>query len=190
MKKIRIICMCLTIILLLCFITACNKENIPNGMKKISSDFINYKLYIPEDWEENIKTGFISATAQDSSNISIQTMSLSGVFESGSGYVFYSDNISYSSIDDYFKNNYIKKLQNTISSFELKEEYTSNQTFGKSDKCAKYVYALIVDETEYTILQIFTIYGSNMYIFTYTATSSNFDSHISDVNKIIDNFAF
>lgn len=177
-------------IMILALASCSGKDQPPKGMKKLSSEFTNFNFYIPEEWTENISTGFVSAYAKDLSNISIQTMSLSGVFSSGSGYVFYADNISYSSIDDYFKDNYLKKINTTFSSFELKEEYTTNQNFGESDKCAKYVYTLDVDETEYTFLQIFTIYGSNMYIFTYTAASDNFESHISEVNNIINNFSF
>lgn len=191
MKIRKILCLILVLSIIILSLASCSKnEQPPKGMKKMSSEFIGYKLYIPEEWTENISTGFISAYAKDLSNISIQTMSLSGVFESGTGYVFYADNVSYSSIDDYFRNNYLTKINGTFSSFNLKEEYTTNQKFGESDKCAKYVYTLNVDGIEYTFLQIFTIYGSNLYIFTYTATSDNFESHISDINNIINNFSF
>lgn len=171
--------------------TSCGEqEQIPKGMIKISSDFIDYKLYVPDSWTEDISNGFVSAYASDKSNISIQTMSLSGVFENSGGYMFYVGNNTYSSIDEYFKNSYAKDLESTFAEYKLVEEYTTNQKFGNSEKCAKYVYTINTNGITYKFMQIFTISGGNMYIFTFTAAEDNFDSHVEEVNKIITNFSF
>lgn len=186
-KKSLILILILSSLLLL---VSCNKSDVPKDMIEIGTEFTSYRFFVPNTWTEDSNGGFVSAKTQDGSSVSLQTMSLNGVFENNSGYVLMIGNVSYSSIDQYFKDSYIKDLESTFSNFSLKEEYTANQTFGNCDRCAKYVYTITTGEIEYTFQQIFTVYGSNMYIFTYTAKTSNYESHLEDVLNIVKNFKF
>ena len=190
MKNIIKIISLLLIISSIFMVSSCNKSDVPDGMIEIGTEFTSYHLYVPESWTDDSKGGFSSAKTEDGSNISLQTMSLSGVFENNGGYIFYVGNETFSSIDEYFKNVYSKSLSSTFTNYNLKEEYTQNQTFGKSDKCSKYVYEISVDEKTYVFQQIFTINGSNLYIFTYTAEESKYETHLDDVVSITKNFLF
>lgn len=171
-------------------LSSCNKSDIPDGMIEIGTEFTGYHFYVPDNWTNNSNGGFVAAKLDDGSSVSLQTMTLGGVFENNSGYVFYVGSDTYSSIDEYFKNVYSKNLSDTFVKYVLKEEYTVNQKFGDVERCAKYIYEITIDDTEFMFEQIFTINGMNMYLFTYTSKASTFDSHLEDISKIVKNFKF
>jgi len=163
--------------LLLC---SCGNKNsdVPRGMKLVESEFVKYKLYIPEDWIPDITAGVLTAKTNDNSNISIQTMTPSG---------------SYKNADEYFRTDYYAKVQSTFKNTALIEEEcsTENQKFGKQQiGCVKYVYTVESDGVIYKILQYFTLNSGYLYIFTYTAAEAVFPEHLEEVSSIVQNFVF
>lgn len=166
-----------TCALLLC---SCNKGNdeIPDGMQLVSSDYINCKFFVPDDWTPEITTGVLVAKASDNSNVSIQKMNTAG---------------SYTSADAYFREDYFKKVQSTYAKVTLLEEECSieNQKFGTVNNGAvKYVYTVESDGSTYKIMQYFSVYSGYLYILTYTAEESLFSEHLEEVSSIVKNFVY
>ncbi len=163
--------------LLLC---SCNKntDDVPDGMQLISSDYMDCKFFIPNDWTPEISTGVLVAKASDNSNVSIQKMNPSG---------------SYSSADEYFRTDYFPKITNTYKTVTLLEEESSveNQKFGTiGNGAVKYVYTVESDGSTYKIMQYFSVYSGYLYILTYTAEQSVFGEHLEEVASIVNNFVY
>lgn len=178
LKKI----LALTLALCLCalLLCSCNKgnEEIPDGMQLVSSDYINCKFFVPDDWTPETTTGVLVAKASDNSNVSIQKMTPSG---------------SYSSADAYFREDYFKKLQSTYAKITLLEEEcsTENQKFGTvGNGAVKYVYTVESDGSVYKIMQYFSVYSGYLYILTYTAQEALFSEHLEEVGSIVTNFVY
>ena len=179
LKKITALFLVLSVCaLLLC---SCNKDEseTPDGMQLIESEFVDYKFYVPSDWTADITTGTITAKASDNSNVSIQTMTPSG---------------SYNSADHYFRTDYFPKVTSTFKNAVLLEEECSieNQTFGTvKNGAVKYVYTVESDGSVYKIMQYFSLYTDGyLYILTYTAEESVFSEHLEEVSSIVKNFVF
>lgn len=192
MKLKRAISLFTAVAMSAALLTSCGKGDveIPDGMKLVESEFVDYRFFVPNDWITDITTGVLTAKTGDNSNVSIQTMNPSG---------------SYKSADDYFRNDYFAKVQSTFQNVVLIEEEcsTENQKFGKSEEpCVKYVYTVESDGATYKLLQYFTYYSGYLYIFTYTAQISETDAngnvkeldyfadHLEEVSEIVKNFVF
>ena len=173
-------------------ITSCGNQEteIPDGMKLAESEFVDYKLFVPNAWIVDITTGVLTAKTDDNSNVSIQTMTPSG---------------SYKNADEYFRTDYFAKVQSTFKNVTLIEEEcsTENQKFGSTNEpCVKYVYTVDSDGATYKLLQYFTYYSGYLYIFTYTAQIAEYDAegnvteldyfadHLEEVSEIVKNFVF
>ena len=205
MKK-RIFCIMLVMVLMFTVLASCSNKNddTPSGMMKIGGDSNSYSLYVPTTWEEKSSTGFTSAACTDKSNISVQVMSVRGIFTNGKdGYAIMTNTDTYYDMNEYFMKEYFPYLESAFANIDLKESYTTNQTFGGSTYTAKYVYTVGITEVkdedsgkvyvpgeEYTIMQIFSAHDSAIYIFTYTATTSNYNLHLEEVNLITENFKY
>lgn len=161
-------------ILMLCAVSCSGGGEAPKGMKLIESDFVDYRLYVPENWTIDLSTGFVSAAASDRSNISMQTMTVTG---------------QYASLDSYVTETYMPMVSSTLQGYKLLESYTTGQILGDSGAC-KYVYSVTSDNSEYKIMQVFATKSVYLYIFTYTAATENFDTHLSEVTTILENFSF
>ena len=192
MKK-RVFCIMLVMAVMFTILASCSNKNddTPSGMMKIGGEANSYSLYVPTTWEEKSSTGFTSAACTDKSNISVQVMAVRGIFTNGQdGYAIMTNTDTYYEMNDYFTKEYFPYLESTFANIELKESYTTNQTFGGSTYTAKYVYTVEIDKVEYTLMQIFSAHDSSIYIFTYTATTANYNLHLDEVNLIIDNFKY
>lgn len=159
---------------------SCNKtpDEIPDGMQLVSSDYIDCKFFVPQDWTPEITTGTLLAKAADNSNVSIQKMTPSG---------------NYNSADEYFRTDYLPKITNTFKTVTLLEEETrlENQTFGTvKNGAVRYVYTVESDGSVYKIMQYFSVYSGYLYILTYTAEQSVFAEHLEEVASIVDNFIY
>ncbi len=193
--KTKILSLLLVTALLCCFVTSCKNGNddTPQGMKKIGSEANTYSLYVPTTWEEKSSTSFTSAACPDKNNISLQVLSVRGVFSNGNeGYVIMTNTGTYEDINKYFEKEYYPYLESTFAEIELDTEETNatTQKFGDSTYTAKYVYNIKVDNVDYRIMQILSAHDSSIYIFTYTATKENFKTHQAEVELIVNNFKF
>lgn len=78
---------------------------------------------------------------------------------------------------------YSAEFQRTFPDMEYKTEGENMLVSGLSAK--KYVYTATVTGQSYQFMQVITIKAGVVYIFTYTATVDNFETHLEDVNSIL-----
>ncbi|MBQ8419888.1 MAG: hypothetical protein IJY37_06015 [Clostridia bacterium] len=174
-------------------LTSCGEESeIPDGMQLVDNEFVNYTFYVPDDWTPDTTIdGFLSAKANDNTNVSVQTMTWSNQYGSRE-------------LDKYFREDYFKKLESTFKDIMLLEEECSieNQTVGvQKNSAVKYVYTVGSDDATYKIVQYFSYNAGYLYIITYTGKISDkvngeekaveyFEDHLEELSSIIDNFVF
>ena len=178
-------------------LTSCGEESeIPDGMQLVDNEFVNYTFYVPDDWTPDTTIdGFLSAKANDNTNVSVQTMTWSNQYGSRE-------------LDKYFREDYFKKLESTFKDITLLEEECSieNQTVGvQKNSAVKYVYTVGSDDATYKIVQYFSYNAGYLYIITYTGKISDkvkvkekveektveyFEDHLEELSSIIDNFVF
>lgn len=153
----------------------CSKDKyVPVGMKEISSDIIDYKIYIPTEWTADLSTGVVSAYYSDTDHSSINVTA----FQIDSADTTVSD----------FWESYEETLAQTITDIEYISK--AETMLWDSKSAQKYVYTGKLAGSEYKFMQVLMITYGTVYIFTYTSTTELYDSHIEDVNKIIENMSF
>jgi hypothetical protein len=54
----------------------------------------------------------------------------------------------------------------------------------------KYIYTASVTGVTYKYMQVICIRGGVAYLFTYTVIPENFDNHIAEIDRILENFSF
>ena len=179
----------LTAIITVSILSSCaNKDtNVPEGFKEISDGAIGYDLYVPEDWISDISTGITSAyfSNTDPSNISMTSFEL---------------NNDVQSIEDYWKF-YLPSLRALFPDLQfdnLPEDADPDQvTVGIPEQlkidgvpALAYNYTGSMNGTAYKFYQVITFKNATVYIFTYTAETTNYDAHIKDVVDILANIKF
>lgn len=187
MKKT--VCILMTLILCLTALTSCSPkdEYVPAGFKKISNDNADHVLYVPEGWVFDMSTGVTTAYVSDKdlSNITFTSFDLdSSVIktdETGEGG-------EKADILDSYWDYYSAEFEKTFS--EMKYEVEGEDLLVSKIKSKKYIYTATVTGNAYKFMQVVTIKGNAVYVFTYTALEESngvkvFDSHLSDVNKIV-----
>ena len=175
MKKI--IALILTTIFCLTAFCGCvsNKNFAPDGMKVLeSSDKLDYNIYIPASWIQDLSTGVVSAyySASDLSNISMTQFNLE-TLDTLQNYV----------------DKYVKDLEENLKDFKLAEGFPKKTLLDKVE-AYKLEYTATLAGNEYKYMQFICINRATIYYFTYTAMVDAYDSHTEDVQKIIDNFSF
>ena len=194
MKILKISTLILAVVVVCAALVSCGKDKngVPSGMIEVGGELnTEYRLFVPNDWTVDIATGFVSAHAQDGSNVSVQVISTGGVFTSATDYIIRVDNETYNGLTEYFEKVYLPTIQTTFASLSLDEQYTHGQKFGDEERACKYVYSVTSGGKEYKIMQIIAVHSSDIYIFTYTAREPNYDKHLEEVNdKILQNFTF
>ena len=149
----------------------------PDGMKVLeSSDTLDYHIYIPAAWVQDLSTGAVSAyvSASDLSNISMTQFNLDELKK----------------LDEYVTD-YIADLEGNLKDFKLVEGYPEkgNTVLGGVE-ARKLEYTAVLADNEYKFTQIICAKGGTIYYFTYTAMAEVYDSHLEEVQQILDNFAF
>ncbi len=166
--------------LLMCFALLCSctterTKGAPDGMKAIeSSDKLDYNIYIPAGWVQDLSTGAVSAycSSSDLSNISMTQFNLEEL----------------KPLDEYIAK-YTEDLKENLGEFQLSENSPENILLdGVEARKIEYTAKLVGNEYKY--MQIVCINGGTIYFFTYTALTEKYDEHTEDVQKILDNFAF
>ena len=176
MKKIA--ALLLTLILCTSMLFGCSSERTkgaPDGMRAVeSSDKLDYYLYIPAAWKQDLSTGAVSAycSSADLSNITMSQFTLS----------------EKNNLEDQV-NIYIEGLKGTFVDFALDEASPENVTLG-GVAASKIVYTGSLAGNLNKFMNVICVVNNNLYIFTYTSTSDLYDSHLEEVQKILDNFAF
>lgn len=188
LKKIALVFFSLVF---LAALPACSKKSdVPSGMAEVKSEYTDFRFFVPDDWTADISNGFVSAYASDGSNVSVQTLSTDGIYSSENGYVIKKGGTSYNGVSEYFDKYYFPLITSTFSSVVLKEQYTQNQSLGENTYACKYVYDVTADGITYTVMQILAPKNYEILVLTYTAKTKQYDSHLSEITKITENFRF
>lgn len=159
---------------------ATDTEGAPEGMHNIAiADYNAYRFYIPTSWTVDMQTGITSAYVSDTDRSSV---SLS---------CYYPSNASVTSIETYWD-----ALQKSYKA--LYTDYAVTDKPEKDEKPTKiagldgatYVFTGRNGGTDYRVMQVFFIRGSYIYTFTYTATEAAYESHLAEVNRIMEAITF
>lgn len=172
----KIVLFMLVLSMLLCVVSCGNNKDVPKGMQLCESEFVNYKLYVPEKWTVDSTSGFVSAYCpDDKSSVSMLTMT---------------GTRAYASVSEYL-DEYKKTLGETYTGYEFieSESLLTGTTLGGLD-AARLVFTIKTGETTYKYMQYVTASGFQIYTLTYTALIDNFDSHLDDLAKIVEYFTF
>ena len=184
MKALKTIIALILVLVTAALAVSCGQNSdVPKGMQKIESEFVDYKFYVPSTWTVDKTSGFLSAyVPDDKSNVSMMTMTATRAYKDVGEYI----------------DEYLTELKNTYVGFEYIESESLVPTAEKpktgltlGDKeAARLVYKIKLGDTTYKYMQVITSSGYYIYTLTYTALIDKYDSHIEDVNKIITEFKF
>jgi hypothetical protein len=143
----------------------------PAGMKLISTEERAYRFFGPENWNVNKRAEFSAAyfSDDDSSNVSLQ---------------MYMTNEESKTVEEYFAECEVR-YKDVFDSYALESALDITMD-GISAK--KFVYTVVSGGAEYKQMQAIVMKGAVYYVLTYTATPELFDSHIADVEKMIECF--
>ena len=175
MKPIkRLLTAALALLLSAMALTSCSAPaaDVPEGMKLASLDGVEYALFVPESWTLNNNSGVSGAyvSAYDKSNVSL---------------VSYLPTTAMTT-EQYWemcRESYAAEFDN----FALVEQ--GSATMGGM-AVPYYVYTATIGGENYQFLQAIGGNGGMFYNLTYTATVDNYDLHIEEVMKIIEEFTF
>lgn len=160
--------------------SSCNKEgaDVPAGMKEASGDSVDYDLYIPSTWTSDVENGATTAyySETDRSNISVMTFSANYTDDTLANW--------WSSFEADFKTVY--------SDFEI---VSSESTVLDGVAALKTVFKGTLEDYEYQFMQVAAVKGAalskpQIYVFTYTSVPEAYDSHLEDVQSVLDAFNF
>lgn len=166
----------LTLLLCLLSLSACNKDNAPEGMQFCGGgDALGFCLYVPDAWTlssvGDIAAAYVSGL--DTTAVSFARVDLP------------------EDVDAYFKNSL-----DSLPDATLLTEAESAVIGGGA--ASKYVYTFKNGETVYRVMQLFSKHDGKLGIFTYTAKDSlyeaygksYFDYHMEDVENILAAFVY
>ena len=174
MKLIATALVVLTVLAAFCGCTSFEDKYIPVGMKPLTSEIVDYKLYIPESWTEDLTTGAVSAYVSSSDRSSVNVVSFTLEDQK-------------TTATDFWKS-YEETLKDTVKDFEYVSEA---ETLLWGEKAAyRYVYTGKLAGSSFKFMQVIMTLNGTVYIFTYTSTAELYDSHLEDVNKILENTVF
>lgn len=196
----RIISLMLAIIAIFAF-SACSADDdswLPVGMQLASTDAVDYKLYVPSSWTVDVSTGIISAYVSDTdrSNVTVTAFNLSNDNSTMTVSEYWSEYeaLLKSTFPDmtYVQPTVLDADGNVIESELSADEMAGNPSTTLLDGVAanKYYYTATVSGESIEYMQLVAVRGGVAYIITYTATPTNFATHVADVEDIISNFRF
>ena len=150
-----------------------DKVTVPEGMKLISTDERAYRFFVPLEWKVNVRTEATAAYIEEQdgrrSNVSVQ---------------MYMTGDESQTVEQYWE--LCQKSYNEIFSSYTLVSADSIKMSGIS--AGRYVYDVKSGGEAYRQLQAIVKKGAMFYIVTYTASPDVFDSHLGDVDKMIENF--
>lgn len=148
---------------------------VPDGYKLISNDFVDYYFFVPSDWTPTVTTGMTAASAPGEGNISVNVMA----FET-----------TMTSLDDYWKE-YEEDLLATfgeITFADPENKYTDANYDGYPGR--QYTYTVTHNSKTNKYSQYITINAGYIYLVTFCADITVFDSNAGTFAEIFDNFRF
>lgn len=151
-------------------------ENVsaPEGYVTISSDFVDYLLYIPSDWTPLINTGMTAAHAPESKSVNVNATAF---------------NTTLASLDEYWTG-YETDLTATFGSVTYADPQAKYQECKLDGYDArKYSYSLNVSGSIYDYEQYITIKGGYIYLLTF-CSPEGVTAPTEEFNGIANNFKF
>ncbi len=171
-----VLSMCMITVLMLSLGSCTGTSEAHMGFKVISTDINDFNLEVPSEWTVTSQNGYVSATANgesgDESNISVMSSVLNGEFTTPEQY-----------------------FDSLISSYT--ELYDNVEVVGRDidtklgeNNAKKYVFTGDILGQSYKFMQVLCVYGERIYIFTYTSTEQYYEVHQTEVQYILEYFAF
>ncbi len=152
-------------------------EYTPKGMKKASSDDVQYACYVPKTWNTNLENKDTFAYYYDEKNPNAKNPNVS--------VTCYSPDKDYAVADFYeiIKGEYREEGYTFVT-----DEPTKLTVAGRDSLSFDYIVKR--GRVNYKLRQIIIGYNSLIYSITYTATEDKFDTQLDDLKKITDAFRF
>lgn len=144
----------------------------PEGMKIASPDGIEYVFYVPKTWVTDTSDKLSDAYFPESerSNVTATAFAPDGSM----------------TVEQYF-DACEEIYERDISGYEFISE-AARTVDGK--EATSFTYKAVYGEAAYRIMQTVVYYNDMFYSITYTALDGVFDSHMDDVEKMLDSFNF
>ncbi len=149
------------------------KVEAPEGMKLISTDKRPYRFFVPESWVTDTRSSLSAAyySDGDKSNVSLQAHMSTG---------------AQADVNTFFENTELKYKNLYGDSYTLVSKTDDVKMGGLS--AIQFVFTVKSGENEYKLMQTVCAKGEMYYILTYTSTPEAFDSHLSDIEKMLGAF--
>ncbi len=207
----RVIAFLLVFVCCFGLLAACGgkEDYVPAGHKRISHDNADYYLYVPTSWIADLSTGVTAAyvSEKDRSSISFMVFEVEDTLiqavpnalteDSESSDTTLSDEATDSTADttgtdglpaittvEEYWAYYQEQFAATFSDMTYSVEGENRMLAGM--KAKQYVYTATVTGEVYEFMQVVALHAGTVYIFTYTSTEANFDTHLEAVNQIIE----
>ena len=152
---------------------AVTTKDTPEGMKLASNKDIEYRFFVPMAWECDPTGGASEAVYPESERSSVTVTAL--VPDSSM------------SIDEYFLS-CEEKYKTELEGYERVGEPVERKVDGRT--AYSYTFRTVAGGRSIKIMQTVFIFDSSFYTVTYTATEDNFDTHLQDVDLMLDAFRF
>ena len=198
MKKslITFTCILSALCILLC---GCSKSEAPEGYHNAAGDHEAFYFYVPTTWTLNNTGGTASAyySSSDMSNVSMTCMVIEPeTMDTLEAY----KSVSIAELEQILPG--FKLIETTEESEETSAE-TSTETSAETNtteeekpitidarETIKFEYECTLSGKTYRYMQVVTLKGEMFYLFTYTSLAENYESHLEDVNGILENIKF
>ena len=171
MKFSKIVIAMLAICMALSLVACGQSSNAPDGMKNVAKEKDPFNLYVPQSWMTN-SGDVVGAyySSYDKSNITI--MPYGGDF---------------ATTDEYWED-FKTRCAAEFAEFEVIKEKEAKVVAQRN--ALQFVYKLKVDEIVYQCQQTVLSYGNLLYVITYTAAADKYETHLSDIDNILNVFEF
>ncbi len=177
MKTKRIISIIAAFAIAAAVLTGCSDKDpsVPDGMKLASDpELATYSFFVPESWSVDTHDASTRAYCSGADRSFIMVMT---------GDLQYSD----PTVESWWESG-LTELKALYQNFEISVEGEEAKLGGEDAR--KYVYSGDFGETSFKYTQVAAIKTGVIYIVTYGATVDKWESHLDEVNKMIENFRF
>lgn len=141
----------------------------PAGMVTASDEKADFYLYVPDDWTVDMTTRAAGAyfSESDPSSVSVMAWELE-----------HTD----TTVEEWWDIN-LEEVKLVFSNVEIvaEENTTVDDLYAK-----KYEYTASLGEFNYKIMQVALVKNAEVYVFTYTSIADNYDTHLDDVNQMLE----
>lgn len=182
MKRKIALLLCIVALLATVALTSCSEEiatmgGHPVGKLEFTNDAVDYKFYYPDSWQTQMNNGMacLYVSSDDPSNVSVTKFGLGEDFKTLDEYI--------SGLPHSFMNEWNAVFGET--DFGEPADIKLGETDAK-----QYVYEVTIGEVAYKYMQVFALHSDSIYTLTYAARTERFDTHLDNVNAIIESFEF